>query len=114
MVGSAVSALNSSAYNAVSSASSYVKDIEGGYIQIGKLVIVNIRCTVNTEITSSTAFITGLPKSIVQYNQGYGAASVSNNIQKTINVLGNGSIGVGNDTIPVGTVMILSATYMAK
>lgn len=111
---SQISTINSTAYNAVSSASSYVKDIEGGYIQIGKLVIVNIRCTVNTEITSSTTFITGLPKSIVQYNQGYGAASVSNNIQKTINVLGNGSIGVGNDTIAVGTVMVLSASYMAK
>ena len=115
LVGSATNALFSTAFNTVTSVSTYVKNIEGGYIQIGNLVVVNVRCTVNVAIPSSTAFIDGLPKPLIQYNAGYGGASASNNKHYSISVIGTGSLAYGgNDPIPVNDTLIINAVYLAK
>jgi len=108
--------LLASAYQTVSPINNYVKNIEGGFVKIGKLVIVNLRCVVNSEIPINTAFISGFPKPIIQYNADYGATALTtNNLAKSIAVSGNGDIRNASDgVLAVNTTMILSTVYMAK
>lgn len=119
LVGSAVSALNSTIYNAVSpvyvGGSISITDITGGYIRIGNLVIVNIRCTAGTDIPVNTAMCSGLPRPLL--SQSATATCVTNNLNYFISLLGTGDdarISNGStDTIESGTILIMSCVYMA-
>ena len=110
------SGLSATAYTPVQTVANHVKNIEGGYIRIGNLVIANIRCTVNAEIPTGGAFIDGLPYPIIQYGQSYGGASVSNNKGYGMTVMGTGSIGYGEGSgaIPINTTLIMSVAYFTK
>ncbi len=109
------SGLLATTFIAVQTANNYVSNIEGGYIRIGNLVIVNIRCTVNIAIPTSSPFISGLPYPIIQYGQGYGGASVTNNRGYNMTLIGTGSIAHSEaDPIPVNTTLIMSTAYFAK
>ena len=119
LVGSAVSALNSSVFSPVTSVfvggSIAFTGITGGYIRIGNLVVVNVRCTAATNIPVDTAMLAGLPRPLL--TQSLTAACVTNNLNYFISLLGmgnearisNGSTG----EIKSGTSLILSCVYIA-
>ena len=92
----------------------YISDIEGGYIRIGNLVLVDIRCTVQNAIPSDwTIVMAGLPYPIVQYAGGSTGATLVNNQGGAMAVTGVGSIG-SYSSVPVGTTLVITGAYMAK
>lgn len=119
LVGSAVSALNSSVFSPVTSVlvggSIAFTDITGGYIRIGNLVVVNVRCKAATNIPVDTAMLAGLPRPLL--TQSLTAACVTNNLNYFISLLGTGNdarISNGSTgAIESGTSLILSCVYMA-
>ena len=107
------SGLSETTYNTITALGGYISGINGGYIKIGNLVIVNIRCTVDTETPNSwTNIFSGLPYSIIQYGQGGSGASLINNKFVDMAVTGTGLI-VAATTIPIGT-LVISGVYMTK
>lgn len=120
MVGSAVSALNSTVFSPVYSTnliggSKACTDITGEYIRIGNLVVVNIRCEAAAYIDINTAMLYGLPRPLI--TQSVTAACVHNNLNYFISLLGTGSdarISNGSTgTIESGTLLIMSCVYIA-
>ena len=94
---------------------SRVKDVTGGYIQIGKMVVVNIRCTANETISYSTPFLGALPQPIVAFSTANTSVCLTNNLNELISLLGNGNISTGGNTnIPADQVLILSCVYFTN
>ena len=104
-----------SSYNAVEVESGApISILSGGYARIGNLVCVNLKISVTGAISQADPLVKGLPKPILEYNTGYGAVSLTNNIGRVFNVIGVGSIAYGDSTsISSGTV-ILSGMYIAQ
>lgn len=104
-----------SSYNAVEvETGAPISILSGGYARIGNLVCVNLKISVTDTISQADPLVKGLPKPILEYNTGYGAVSLTNNIGRVFNVIGVGSIAYGDSTsISSGTV-ILSGMYIAQ
>ena len=104
-----------SAYNAVEAETNApISILSGGYARIGNLVCVNLKISVTGAISQGDPLVKGLPKPVLEYNTGYGAVSLTNNIGRVFNVVGVGSIAYGDSTsISSGTV-ILSGMYIAQ
>ena len=88
---------------------------DGGYAQVGKMIIVNIRITIDSALTSGTGYsITGLP--VVKNNSSLNFVPVSIN---TPSKMTNGYITASGNLlytpstdINVGDVLMFSATYI--
>ena len=111
-VGVTVKSLWTDTFSDVSAYSDNVSNIEGGYSLIGKLVVVNIRCTLSPDVNSWIILITGLPKPSVQYNTGNGAVCLAINKGDSAILTGQGSIGVTGN-ISSGETLLISGTYIA-
>lgn len=109
------SGLSDTAYKPATVVQTRVKDVTGGYIQIGKMVVVNIRCTANETIPYSTPFLGALPRPIVAFDSANTSVCMTNNLNELISLLGNGNISTGgNVTIPTDQVLILSCVYFTN
>lgn len=107
------SGLLATSYNTVSAVGNYISDIEGGYVKIGNLVVVNIRCTVaNATPGSWTVVLSGLPYTLIQYGQGSSGAPLSNNKGADMAITGAGTIASAT-ALATGTLLI-SGVYIAK
>ena len=114
LVGGLATALSSTSFSTVSAADNKVSNIEGGYIRIGNLVVVNIRCVTNANLPASwTIIMSGLPKPIVRNNESSGAVSCANNKFADIVVNGVGSIACSS-AVSTGENLIISGTYFTK
>ena len=108
--------LKSNAFVSVSAAgaSPYVSSIEGGFIRIGNMVVVNIRCTTIREISATwTWLMSGFPYPIVQNGQTLGGVFVSNNKNLECVITGVGNLYI-NTAIASGTDLIFTCTYFTK
>lgn len=86
----------------------------GGYVRIGTLICINLKISITGAISQADTLIKGLPKPILEYNTGFGAVSLTNNLGRVFNVIGVGSLAYGDATsISSGTV-ILSGMYIAQ
>ena len=82
----------------------------GGFAKIGKLVVVNIRLNVTTQISAGTVFLTGLPKyTNITTNT---VISLQNNRNLDISMTDTGAIAISNNPIPTGT-LIINGVYIA-
>lgn len=96
--------------DSLSSVTSLYGTIEGGYKKIGKIVIVNIRLTVNTSIPNGVLVIEGLPAATGTLNK----VAVATNSQQSVAILNGSSIQLTTtQTLTSGAVLILSATYVS-
>ena len=114
MVGSAVSALNSTTLTAPTILDDYVQNIDGGYVRIANLVVVNIRCTIKTAFPSTWAgILSGFPKPIVRNSTNDGAVAISNNQNLKLSIDGNGKLW-SNSAANLGDMLLITGTYFAK
>lgn len=112
--GAVYSAISPTSFNTVSVIGNYITGIEGGYAKIGNLVVVNIRCTVNTAIPASwTNIMQGLPYPVVKYGTGSSGVSLANNQRADIALTGVGQIA-SSTAIASGTTLIISSVYITK
>lgn len=112
--GAVYSKISPTSFSTVSAVGNYITGIEGGYARIGNLVVVNIRCTVNTAIPSSwTNLMQGLPYPVVKYGTGSSAVALTNNKLADIVITGVGQIS-SSTAIASGTTLIISGTYITK
>ena len=112
--GAVYSAISPTSFNTVSAIGNYITGIEGGYAKIGNLVVVNIRCTVNTAIPASwTNIMQGLPYPVVKYGTGSSGVSLANNQRADIALTGVGQIA-SSTAIASGTTLIISSVYITK
>ena len=107
------SGLLATSYQTVSPIGNYISDIEGGYVKIGNLIVINIRCTVDNATPATwTTLLSGLPYPIVQYRQGSSGSPLSNNKGADMAITGAGIIASAT-AIATGTLLI-SGVYMSK
>ena len=100
--------------NTLTSVSSSYGTVEGGYKQIGNIVILNVRLTLTTALGSGAAYIlTGLPLAVGSSNK----VAVAVNLPGATALLNGATVQLHNrdaGTLAVGTVIILSTTYVCK
>ena len=107
------SGLSATSYQTVTPVGNYVSNIEGGYVRIGNIVVVNIRCTVaNVTPASWTVILSGLPYTLIQYGQGVSGAPLSNTKGADMAITGAGTIASAT-ALTTGTLLI-SGVYIAK
>ena len=107
------SGLLATAFQSVTPVGNYLSDITGGYVRIGNLVVVNIRCTIaNATPESWTVVLSGLPYTLIQYGQGSSGAPLSNNKGADMAITGAGTIASAT-ALTTGTLLI-SGVYLAK
>ena len=112
--GAVYSKISPTSFSTVSAVGNYITGIEGGYARIGNLVVVNIRCTVNTAIPSSwTNLMQGLPYPVLKNGTGSSAVVLANNKLADIVITGVGQIS-SSTAIASGTTLIISGTYITK
>lgn len=112
--GAVYSKISPTSFSTVSAIGSYISNIEGGYAKIGNLVVVNIRCTVNTAVPSSwTNLMQGLPYPVLKNGTGSSAVALANNKLADIVITGVGQIS-SSTAIASGTTLIISGTYITK
>lgn len=119
MVGGLATSLTTTSYDTVSVTENRVSNVEGGYIKIGNLVVVNLRCVANIAIPSAwNVLMTGFPKPILRYNESGSAIALacypgsdSSNAGFVIN-----GVGALLNTNPVGQgdTLVISGTYFTK
>lgn len=124
MLNTKISTLDEINYSPVSAFESRVDNIKGGYICIGKLVIVSVQCKIKTtlinasETGTSSAVITGLPLpdfavslSVTKHTGGTNRQSENGNIDI------NGAVAVQHDQLAnfsAGSLISISGAYFAK
>ena len=112
--GAVYSKISPTSFSTVSAVGNYITGIDGGYARIGNLVVVNIRCTVNTAIPSSwTNLMQGLPYPVLKNGTGSSAVVLANNKLADIVITGVGQIS-SSTAIASGTTLIISGTYITK
>lgn len=84
--------------------------VDGGYVQIGNLVVVNIRLSMSSSTAAQTAIIKGLP----HINATTNIASVTNNMNSNIYIASYPSYSyVENATQLSSGTLLCSCVYMA-
>lgn len=119
-----ISVLDDITYLPVTAFENRVDNIKGGYICIGKLVIVSIQCKIKTtlvnasETGTSSAVITGLPLpdftvslSVTKHTGGTNRQSENGNIDI------NGAVAVQHDQLAsfsAGNLISISGAYFSQ
>lgn len=112
--GAVYGAISPTSFNTVSAIGNYITGIEGGYARIGNLVVINIRCTVNTAIPSTwTTLISGFPYPVVKYGTGSSGLALTNNQKADMALTGAGQIASAT-AIASGTTLLISGVYITK
>ena len=83
----------------------------GGYVKLGKLVNVVIRCVVGSECAAYTSLFTGLPFPASGLSAGANFVACASNQSVPIIVCANGTIQNG-EVLPAMTQLLISATYI--
>lgn len=65
----------------------------GGYIKIGRLVIVNMRIAMNAALSEYNYLVTGLPRPVTTATEGNPVGAVVNNLNKSITLVLAGGAG---------------------
>lgn len=101
--------LNNATYTAMSST---YGTVVGGYVKHGKMVVVNVRITLSSSIsTGSTVLFTGMPAAAASANN---VAFCTNN-KDTTAILNSTSLQIDSSTgFSSGAVLIISGTYTCK
>ena len=107
-------ALNPTSYNSISVYTG--RDITiafGGYVKIGKLVIVSVRCSINTAVSANNAIFSGLPVplGVSSLSAGAFAISLNNNQKLNIGITIEGNIST-TENIPTGN-LVFSGCYIS-
>ena len=112
--GAVYSKISPTSFSTVSAIGSYISNIEGGYARIGNLVVINIRCTVNTAIPSTwTTLISGFPYPVVKYETGSSGLALTNNQKADMALTGAGQIA-SSTAIAAGTTLLIDGVYITK
>ena len=112
--GAVYSKISPTSFSTVSAIGSYISNIEGGYARIGNLVVINIRCTVNTAIPSTwTTLISGFPYPVVKYKAGSSGLALTNNQKADMALTGAGQIA-SSTAIAAGTTLLIDGVYITK
>ena len=119
MVGGLATSLTTTSYSTVTAQENRVINIEGGYIKIGNLVVVNLRCVANIAIPSAwNVLMNGFPKPIIRYNESGSAIALacypgsdSSNAGFVIN--GVGSL-LNTNPVGQGDSLVISGAYFTK
>lgn len=87
----------------------------GGYVRIGNLVNVNIRCTVGTAVAQYATLFTGLPKPVYDTGLSIGAGVIVCSTNRTILMITTEGVlqNFESTAIPTG-ILELSATYLCQ
>lgn len=85
----------------------------GGYVRIGTLICINLKISITGTISQATRLINGLPKPLLEYDTGFGAVSLTNNLGKIFNIMGTGYIAYADATPLSSGTVILSGMYIA-
>ena len=65
----------------------------GGYIKIGRLVIVNMRVAMTAALSEYSYLVTGLPRPVTTATEGNPVGTVANNLNKSITLVLAGGAG---------------------
>jgi hypothetical protein len=104
--------INPSQFSSISAVDNLVTNIMGGYTKVGKIVILNARCTVTTGFPATwTKFASGLPRPLL--DSATIVVAVANNQKADIVIMSDGTIASGS-AIANNTVLILSAVYISQ
>ena len=87
----------------------------GGYIKIGKLVIVTLRCTINTAVVANNAIFSGLPIPLGSSSLSAGAFAISlqNNQKVNIGITVEGNIST-TENVSTGNLVITGCYISAN
>ena len=102
--------LNPTAYSTTGLTYSGVSLEQGGYIKIGKMVIVNIRVKATTSLTSGTAVVENLPTPLLSGNN---TITASNNISASIIISTSGQMIV-QKALTTNEVVMANAVYICS
>lgn len=86
---------------------------DGGYIQIGKLTILNMRFTVGTACGQWTDIFTDCPLPLSSLSGGYGVVACSSNTDQAFAICANGRLQNYSGTLNPGSYVV-SACYMTQ
>lgn len=86
---------------------------DGGYIQIGKLTILNMRFTVGTACGKWTDIFTDCPLPLSSLSGGYAVVACSSNTDQAFAICANGRLQNYSGTLNPGSYVV-SACYMTQ